>query len=412
MEWLNAIILALTPVQRWRAARRPGANFVTESWFMTAAVVVIIVLAVLLLVVSYYSRRTQGRTDRRQMFFDEAVKRGLSHRESQILLKIAAYTRLRRSESIFTMSRAFERGAAVMMEKTLVRGQETEETQQLKTEMSFLREKLGFRSPPVRSIGAAGRAQKLSSREIPVGKKVHITRRTTRTSDSIEASVVKNSDEELMLELAMSVRITFGELWRVRYYFGISVWEFDTSVVSYDGDVLVLSHSDNVRFINRRRFLRVPVSKPAFVASYPFSRTADASVGTWGPPEFVPAVVTELAGPGLRIESRLKVKVDDRVLVMLRLDEENGRDPDEAIQNGKTTTSKIIEDIGEVRQVKAVQNGFSIAVELTGLSDSDVSELIRTTNAASLKAGTEKQDVPEAANTEETPVETVTAQGV
>ncbi|MHC4395230.1 MAG: PilZ domain-containing protein [Planctomycetota bacterium] len=412
MELLNAVILALTPAERWQAARHPSGNFVTESWFMTAGVVVIIALTVLLLVASYYNRRKQRRPDRRQVFIEEAVKRGLSNRESQILLRIATYARLRRAESVFTTSKAFERGAVIMMEKSLAEGQETEESRQLRTETSFLREKLGFRSQPVRSISEAGRSKKLSSREIPVGKKVHITRRTARTSDSIETTVIKNSDEELTLKLAMPVRINFGELWRARYYFGASVWEFDTSVVSYDGDVLILNHSDDVRFINRRRFLRVPVSKQALIASYPFSRTANTSVGVWGPPKFVPAVVTELAGLGLRIESQLKVKVTDRILVILKLDEQDDRNPVETSQNSKTTMSKIIEDIGEVRQVRAIANGFSIAVELTGLSDSDVSELIRATNAASVKAGSEGQNVPVAVNAKEGAVETVTAQGV
>jgi len=416
MEWLNATILALTPVERWQAARRPGANFITENWFMTTSVVVIIVLVVLLLIVSYYNRRTQGRTNRQQVFFEEAAKRGLSHHESQTLLRIATYARLKQNESVFNISKAFEQGAAVMMEKSLAQGQETEESRQLKTELSFLREKLGFQSQAVRSIGTAGRSRKLSSREIPVGKKVHITRRTNRTSDNIEASVIKNSDEELTIKLEISVRINFGELWRVRYYFGASVWEFDTSVVSYDGDVLILNHNDNVRFINRRRFLRVSVSKQAFVASFPFSRrlsegsdsNGNISDNLWGPPKFASAVVTELAGPGLRVETRLEAKVGDRILVMLRLDEENGQSLAEAGQNRKVTTSKIIEDIGEVRQVRPVKNGFSIAVELTGLNDSDVSELIRATNAASLKAGNKGKNVPDVEKTVENVVETVT----
>ena len=415
-EWLHFIVLALTPVERWQAARRPSTNFVTENWFMTASVVVIILLSVLLLILSYYNRRTQGRTDQQQLFFEEAAKQGLSRHETQTLLRIATYARLRQSESVFNISKAFERGAEVMIEKSLAQGQETEESRQLKTELSFLREKLGFQNQPVRSIGTAGRSRKLSSREIPVGKKVHITRRTNRTSDNIEASVIKNSNEELMLKLAMSVRINFGELWRVRYYFGASVWEFDTSVISYDGDILILNHNDNVRFINRRRFLRVPVSKQAFVASFPFSRqisegsdnSEKVSVSTWEPPKFISAVVTELAGPGLRVETRLEAKVGDRILVMLRLDEENGRSSTEAGQNSKMTTSKIIEDIGEVRQVRAIKNGFSIAVELTGLNDSDVSELIRATNAASLKAGNKGQNVPDVENTMESIVETVT----
>ena len=107
------------------------------------------------------------------------------------------------------------------------------------------------------------------------------------------------------------------------------------------------------------------------------------SADSWGPPEFVPASVTELAGPGLRIEAPLEVKVGDRVLVILKLTEE---DPKPGSQrNEKTESYKIVENIGEVRHTKTIKEGFSIAVELTGLTDPNINELIRATNAASLK---------------------------
>ena len=201
-------------------------------------------------------------------------------------------------------------------------------------------------------------------------------------------------------------------------------------MVSCNGDVLVLNHSDELRFVNRRRFLRVPVDKPAFIAHFPFTRapvasgrksmksfriyrsSVSASDSSWGPPEFVPAVVTELAGPGLRIEAPLEVKVDDRVLVVLKLDEEEDQDSAPASQEDETETSKIVEDIGEVRHTKAIQNGFSIAVELTGLSDTDVSELIRATNAASLRTMPESQDVGASENVKEGAAEPVAAQGI
>jgi hypothetical protein len=161
---------------------------------------------------------------------------------------------------------------------------------------------------------------------------------------------------------------------------------------------LVLNHSDNIRFVNRRRFLRVPVNKPTFIARFPFARilqplvdsgkgtqrkSADISGNTWGPPEFVPASVTELAGPGLRIEAPLEVKVGDRVLVVLKLSDEDQKPGSKSTD--KTEPEKVIEDIGEVRHTKSTKNGFSIAVELTGLSDPNINELIRATNAASLK---------------------------
>jgi hypothetical protein len=132
-----------------------------------------------------------------------------------------------------------------------------------------------------------------------------------------------------------------------------------------------------------------------------YRSSASVSGSIWGPPEFIPAVVTELAGPGLRIEAPLKTEVGDRVLVVLRLDDEEKQDSAPQRREGKTSTLKIVEDIGEVRHTKDIPSGFSIAVELTGLSDSDVNELIRATNAASLKTRFESQDISVSENTGE-----------
>jgi hypothetical protein len=411
--------LVLTPLERWEAIRKfDSYSVITERWFISVGLAAIVVLAVAFFVVTLY-RRLQERRISDQLFVEYAEKRGLSERERQILLDIVSRAKLKRSEAIFTMSNAFDRGTARMTEKSLARGQTAEENEQLKTEVSFLREKLGFQNQPLSSISTAVKSRKLSSRQIPIGKKLHIACRTGPFSDSIESTVTENNNGELVVKLIRPVKITFGERWCVRYYFGASVWEFDTSVVSCDGDILVLNHSNDVRFVNRRRFLRVPVSKPAFIARFPFARTllangdksmksfrmyrgsAGDSESAWGPPEFVPAVVTELAGPGLRVEAPLEIKVGERVLVVFRLDEGKDQDLISGHGAGEGATAKIVEDIGEVRHTKVVQNGLSIAVELTGLSDTDVNKLIRATNAASVRAGVEGQDVPAAAGTKE-----------
>ena len=44
-----------------------------------------------------------------------------------------------------------------------------------------------------------------------------------------------------------------------------------------------------------------------------------------------------------------------------------------------------MEEIGEVRRTDGASGGLSIAVELTGLNDSNINELIRATNTALLK---------------------------
>jgi hypothetical protein len=405
--------LALTPQERWRAAGDSFNNgFVAEHWFTLTAAAVGIILSLLLLMISNKRIKKQRRGNNR-LFTEYANRSGLNTWERHLLFSIAAKAGLKQSEEIFTLSSAFERAAAIIVEESVAAGKSPAQIEQLRAQLFFLREKLGFQKRAPASIGSSTKPKKLTSRQIPVSKKIYLVRRTSHPSDTIESTVIENNDEGLTVKLAKPVKIVFGQAWYARYYFGASIWEFDTSVISCKGDILVLNQSDDLRFVNRRRFLRVPVHKPAFVAHFPFTKTFDASghksmksfrmyrssagasSGVWGPPEFVPVVVTELAGPGLCIEAPLELKVDDRVLVVFKLDEENGAEP--ALESAgdeinaaldlqsETKEEKIAEDIGVVRHVKALPEGFSIAIELTGLSDSDLSELIRATNAASLK---------------------------
>jgi hypothetical protein len=177
---------------------------------------------------------------------------------------------------------------------------------------------------------------------------------------------------------------------------------------------MVLNHSDNVRFINLRRFMRIAVNKPAFIARFPFSAPLLFSESKKGeqsrngsgltPPEFVSAVVTELAGISLSLTVPFEAKVGERVLVVFK---EEGREAAEdrkqsndnkqagaadevqskAASNPLTSApnslrTRIIQDIGEVMRVQAYEKGFSIVVRLTGLSDSNINELVRAANYA------------------------------
>ena len=417
---LNTAVLALTPIQRMYAVRQLNTDhFMPDRWYLIAGVLAIILLAVLLYVVTY-NRANQERKSARNLFAEYAEQRGLSGNERGILMKIAVGAGLRQVEAIFTMSSAFDRGVAKMVgESIALLG--VEKSKQLKTALSVLREKLGFHNMRPGSAGFTTRSIKLSSRQIPVGKRLDITCRKTQESSSIEAAVIENNDAELVIRLASPIASAVGDYWCVHYQFGASIWEFDTSVVSCEGDIMILNHSDDVRFINRRRFLRVPVEGPAFIARFPFRKTlSDKSGGatqaggthradgnfvrvsdiSWGLPEFVPAVVTELAGPGLRVEANLEIKQGDKVLVVFRLDEEIKRALAQSGRDAKTAKLKVVEDIGEVRHVQPVENGSSIAIELMGLSDSDLNELIRATNTASLKAGAETKSTEGSANAE------------
>lgn len=391
---VNAVFLALTPIERWHAARRIGSASTDQRLFILLSVVAIIILTALLIAASY-KHKVKEQKVANKVFVNYAQRMGLSRLERQILLDTANRTKLKRIESIFTMVTAFDRGATELTKDVLSR-RGAKASKNLSAQLSVLREKLGFEKKHPFMAGSAANSNKPSSKQIPTGKQLHMTRRKTGDEAEIESVVIENNDVELTVKVKAALESKPGESWFVRYYFGASVWEFETSSISCYGNILVLNHSDNIRFINRRRFLRVPVSKPTLIARFPFAKmflpdtkstgqdSANISENSWGPPEFVPASVTELAGPGLRIEAPLEVKVGDRVLVILKLSEEEVRKPG-SNRTDKIAPQRIVEDIGEVRHTKRIKNGFSIAVELTGLSDPNINELIRATNTASLK---------------------------
>lgn len=394
---LDGVFVALTPLERLSAARKLTSDLTPDHRMIFVCIGALILLVALFLWVSF-NRARQERKSTGRSFIEYARQRGLSNRECQVLAIVANRAGLKRPESIFTMGAAFGIGAAKVLEEGIGGEQADGDSEMLKTEISFLREKLGFGKQPSGLGESAGGPKVLSSRQIPAGKKLYVTRRKARVSTDIEATVKRNSEGELAVTLTTPVKVIFGETWCVRYYSGASVWEFDTTVISYDGNTLVLNHSNNVRFVNRRRFLRVATRLRCFVAHFPFARVAEmpaTSADSWGPPGFVAGVVTELAGPGLRIESALAVDVGERVLVVFSLDEE-GADlmraeggPHQAGRGGPAaggSAVRVVEDVGEVRHIRAAGNGFSIAVELTSLKDSDVDELICATNAASLRA--------------------------
>ena len=387
---LSAAVSELTPLQRWQAARWFN-NIMNESWFMIASIIAVFGLVMLLVLVTYYRIRNE-RNKINQLFIDYAEKRGLSSRERYILMDIANKAKLKRSESIFTMSDVFDRGATQIIRVAFAQ-YGAQRSRFLSAELSVLREKLGFRRRKSNSIDLAVREKEPTSRQIAIGRKLYLTSLDSDDFFEVEAEVKENNELELIVELTKPLELRQGTLLCARYYYGAPVWEFDTSIVEVKDNILVLNQSENVRFVNRRRFLRVPVNEQAFVAAFPFSKImeneekkSDTSTNSWGPPEFVPADVTELAGPGLRAVAPLEVKVGDRVAIILKLSQTEPKNlmHSDFRLSDNFNSYKIVEDIGIVRHTENVEDGLSIAVELTGLNDSNVSELVRATNIVSI----------------------------
>ncbi|MHC4758353.1 MAG: hypothetical protein ACYTE8_06825, partial [Planctomycetota bacterium] len=55
-------------------------------------------------------------------------------------------------------------------------------------------------------------------------------------------------------------------------------------------------------------------------------------------------------------------------------------------ENGQIHTVRVVEGVGQVKHVTTFDDGLQVAVEMFGLDDSELNELIRATNNASLNA--------------------------
>ncbi len=425
---ISMLFLALTPAERWQAARRFNTSAAAEYWFVIAAGIALAVLIALFFWVSYNRMMEKRRIA--DHFFSESVKRtGLIPRERHLLLEVARRSGLKQRNAIFTSRDAFNRGMAILVEEKLASQQPPEETDQLRSELSVLNEKLGFQRAP--STGSPDSTRKLSSRQIPTGKSIHVTRRKTRRNTDIEAIVLRNTDAELVVRLEMPVQSKVGDHWSVLYCSGASVLEFATSVIRCADDILVLNHSNDVRLIDRRRIRRVRVNRPALIAHFPVvnvlpqkinrnktiskAKRASAQKTSWIAPKFVPGVVTEQGGPGLRIEAPLQAKVGDRLLVIFELDEQDSQAA-ASKKNRKKPPSKIVQDIGIVKHTKATKNRLSISLKLVGFGKEKFDGLIGAAHTMSSQGSLAAQNrlAPAGSETvtEESTVQPVMVQGV
>lgn len=82
-------------------------------------------------------------------------------------------------------------------------------------------------------------------------------------------------------------------------------------------------------------------------------------------------MVTELSGPGLQIQTNLDLKIQSRVLVIF--ESEPGR---------------VMQDVAEVRGLRETKSGWLVAVEMIGLNENAVNDLIRITHLIARTAGT------------------------
>ena len=107
---VNAAFLALTPIERWHAARLLDSASTDQRLYIILSVAAIIILTVLFIAAGY-RHKAKEQSIVNKVFVNYSQRMGLSRFERQILLDIADRTKLKSIESIFTMVTAFDRGA-------------------------------------------------------------------------------------------------------------------------------------------------------------------------------------------------------------------------------------------------------------------------------------------------------------
>lgn len=357
----------LNPLEKWGAARSPFSGPGDASAWMVLGLALLGVLGAAVLAVVAYSQLRQ-RKHRRQ-FHGHAENLGLSGEERRLLLALSRASGLKRASSVFTMAGAFERGASRVLESKRLAAMPDQRRQEAVALLGRLREKLGFENT------TEGRgATSVSFGNIAAGKVVSIFRR--HLQDYFDAAVAASTPTGSGLEVKPErpVRCEPGETWQIRYDQGGLLWESDASVVKQVQDRVVLKLIGTARSINRRRFARTPTKKAASVALFPFLKDA----GNAELPVFVPAELTEIAGPGLRLEAPLQVEAGERVLIRV-----------------KAAEGRTLQGMALVRRATAGTDGMTdLAAEMIGLSTSEVAELIRETNLATRTEEAEQVPVP------------------
>ncbi len=367
---------ALTPQEKYEGMRsiitQSHHDLFANKWFILLGASVIFILTLVLL--AFRRLRVEREKEKsRRKFNHEANVKGLTAEEREILSGITARAALKYKNTIFTLPEAFDRGSANLMQEVFSAGDNIVRRKKLNIAVNSIRVKLGFEKSSRRRGVSRGKRKNLSSRGLAEGKRVWIAPKGKPGVSRIEAVVSRNDEHELILRPEIPVLSVPGDMWNVQYRFGSAVWEFDALTMVCGMDGLELNHSENVRYSNRRRFNRAAINRPGLISLFPMVSSEDESEVTV--PEFVECTITEISGVGLRIKTDIEVSFGDRVLIVFELEE-----------------GKQMSDIGEVRGSRDTALGHSIAVELTGVTEAGVNELIRVTNSAAGVSEREKDD--------------------
>jgi len=351
-----AVIIAakITALDRWYALRNMntdgGAGLLLWAILVAAACAAVVLAAAMIYRVV--------RAKRKWAQFDLlAGSLKLDDRQRKVLRYMAELLELEDPGAVMSSQRAFDRAVARLMQETRAGEMPPRARSDLGLLLDSIRDRLGFGQ-----FGQNAYSPFESSRQIVVGSDVYVF--APGASDSIPARIVRSGAAQFDIETERPVDLSAGQQVRLRFAAGPVMWEFISTVVSCDGAKICLDHAEQVRTINRRRFPRVRTDKQAYVAAFPFIAD-DPDRRT---PEFVPARLKEIGGPGVvLLQSQVPAGVGEKLLVTIRFSED-----------------LVIQSLARVRRKLTGADGDEtyVAAEFVGLDSQEMSQLIRQTNLA------------------------------
>jgi len=352
---------------RWQKAGQGLSERAGGMWqiFMLTVIGLTVLIVVAWAIMVWLEKRRNRELDD---FAGQAEKLGLSPEERNLVYNVALRSGASRPAVVFTSAAAFDKGM------TAIRASGGSSRKGLRPKAQIcgscpliqsVREKLGLPWP-----GYQAAHRPVAVGNLAPGAAVTIS---CRHGGSICHAVAagRSPDGEVLVTPADQVDCQAGENCTVRFSEGGTLWEFAAQASGVADGKLALKPTGEARSINRRRFARAQTSKPAHIAKFPFQREE----GDTGAPKFVQGELIEVAGPGLKLRAPIDVNCGERIIIVTELESE-----------------KIVEAVGISRRVDAPQGGMlTFAVELVGLTTTEVSDLARQTNVVAA-AGRQQQN--------------------
>lgn len=364
----NSLLGVLSQEEKlWALREFSNSRLEFDGWVVFTFFCLVLMIGVVLLGFRFYQYEVEQQR-RKKQFASRASDLGLTDREKVLLNEIALRSGIKDVSMIYNLPAAFDAGTEAFMQTFFSKSKKIDEKKKLYMMIVAVRNKLGIGKSNLSSTVRRVKSSSLSSRNIPLGKKLSISRKLQSDEIHYDVVIVESDDHIFRVSSDFAINAHAGETWVVRYRFGGARWEFESVIIDDSERSVIFHHSDNIRFVNRRRFLRVNTDYPAVIARFECSKMNQP--GMMLTPDFRTARVLELSGPCVKIETHEAYRSRERVIVGFRIDD-----------------STLIQDLGEVRRCESLGDMHMLVVEMIGLDEKSINRLVKATNHAALKYG-------------------------